>query len=81
MKSMKTTSAALGAYFVRFIKVKITQERYNNANKVICVGLRLLEENESCIIKLKAAIEDGMISGTLSISIRRSPCNTLSKAS
>lgn len=44
--------------------MKIRQGRSNNASEVICVGLRLLEENENYIIELKAAIEDGIISGT-----------------
>lgn len=60
---MKTTSVALGNYFEEFIKAKISQGRYNNASEVIRAGLRLLEENESRIMALKEAIEDGLDSG------------------
>lgn len=60
---MKTTSVALGNYFEEFIKAKISQGRYNNASEVIRAGLRLLEENESRIMALKEAIEDGLGSG------------------
>ena len=49
---MKTTSVALGVYFEDFIKAKIAQ-----------AGLRLLEENESRLTELKAAIREGIDSG------------------
>ena len=60
---MRTTSVALGDYFERFIKAKIAQGRYNNASEVIRAGLRLLEENESRLTELKAAIREGIDSG------------------
>ena len=60
---MKTTSVALGAYFDDFIKSKIAQGRYNNASEVVRAALRLLEENESRLIELKNAINEGVKSG------------------
>ncbi len=60
---MKTTSVALGSYFEDFIKVQISNGRYNNASEVIRAGLRLLEDNESRIIALKSAIDEGINSG------------------
>lgn len=60
---MKTTSVALGTYFENFIQSRIAQGRYNNASEVIRAGLRLLEENESRLLELKAAIEEGIGSG------------------
>ncbi len=60
---MKTTSVALGSYSEDFIKAKIAQGRYNNASEVIRAGLRLLEEDESRIVALKSAIDEGIGSG------------------
>ncbi len=60
---MKTTSVALGSYFEDFIKVQISLGRYNNASEVIRAGLRLLADDESRIVALKSAIEEGINSG------------------
>ena len=61
--NMKTTSVALGGYFEDFIKAQIAQGRYNNASEVIRAGLRLLEEDESQLMALKSAINEGLDSG------------------
>jgi len=60
---MKTTSVALGAYFENFIQSIIAQGRYNNASEVVRAGLRLLEEQESQVVALKNAIDEGIKSG------------------
>ena len=60
---MKTTSVALGPYFEDFIKAQISLGRYNNASEVIRAGLRLLADDESRIVALKSAIEEGINSG------------------
>ena len=62
-KKMKNTSVALGSYFDDFIKAQIAQGRYNNASEVIRAGLRLLEDNESRVLALKKAIQEGLDSG------------------
>lgn len=60
---MKTTSVALGAYFENFIQSTIAQRRYNTASEVVRAGLRLLEEQESQVVALKSAIDEGVKSG------------------
>lgn len=60
---MKTTSVALGSYFEDFIKAQISLGHYNNASEVIRAGLRLLADDESRIVALKSAIEEGINSG------------------
>ena len=60
---MKTTSVALGSYFEDFIKAQISSGRYNNASEVIRAGLRLLADDESRIVALTSAIEEGINSG------------------
>ena len=42
---------------------QISQGCYNNASEVIRAGLRLLENNESQVLALKKAIQEGLDSG------------------
>jgi antitoxin ParD1/3/4 len=60
----KNTSVALGDYFESFVENSISQGRYKNAGEVIRAGLRLLEEEENRMAVLKAAIKEGIDSGT-----------------
>jgi antitoxin ParD1/3/4 len=57
------TSVSLGNYFENFVENKIVEGRYKNASEVIRAGLRLLEEEESRIMVLKKAIQEGLESG------------------
>ena len=59
----RNTSVSLGNYFEDFVDNKISKGRYKNASEVIRAGLRLLEEEESKIIVLKKAIQEGIESG------------------
>ena len=59
----RNTSISLGNRFESFIEHSINDGRYNNASEVVRAGLRLLEEEESRIIALRKAINDGIKSG------------------
>ena len=59
----KNTSISLGEYFDAFVKNSVTKGRFKNASEVIRAGLRLLEEEESKVLALKHAIQDGIDSG------------------
>jgi antitoxin ParD1/3/4 len=59
----RNTSVSLGDYFENFVDISISEGRFNNASEVIRAGLRLLEEEESKIIALKIAINEGIESG------------------
>ena len=59
----RNTSISLGNHFEEFIGDKVSTGRFKNASEVIRAGLRLLEEEESKIVALKKAIEDGFESG------------------
>jgi antitoxin ParD1/3/4 len=56
----KNTSISLGNYFDQFISSQISVGRYKNVSEVIRAGLRLLENEESKIIALRNAIQEGM---------------------
>ena len=57
------TSVSLGDYFENFVDNRVSEGRFKNASEVIRAGLRLLEEEESKIIILKNAINEGIESG------------------
>ena len=63
IKMNKNTSISLGNYFDQFVQSRIKEGRFKNVSEVIRAGLRLLEEEESKIIALRGAIQDGIDSG------------------
>ena len=56
----KNTSISLGNYFDQFIQTQISAGRYKNVSEIIRAGLRLLENEESKVIALKHAIQEGL---------------------
>ncbi len=60
----RNTSVSLGDYFEDFVENSIAEGRYKNASEVIRAGLRLLEDEETKVLALKAAIKEGIESGT-----------------
>jgi antitoxin ParD1/3/4 len=59
----KNTSITLSDYFEEFVNKRIAEGRYKNVSEVIRAGLRLLEEEESKVIVLRRAIQEGIDSG------------------
>ncbi len=59
---MKNTSISLGNYFDQFVSSQVSAGRYNNVSEVIRAGLRLLENEESKVIALRHAIQEGLSS-------------------
>jgi len=59
----RNTSISLGDHFEDFVDNEVSTGRFKNASEVIRAGLRLLEDEESKIIALKKAIENGIESG------------------
>ncbi len=57
---MKNTSISLGNYFDQFVSSQVSAGRYKNVSEVIRAGLRLLENEESKVIALKNAIQQGI---------------------
>ncbi|UOB18350.1 type II toxin-antitoxin system ParD family antitoxin [Abyssalbus ytuae] len=59
----KNTSISLGNYFEQFVQSRISEGRYKNVSEVVRAGLRILEEEESRVLALKKAIQEGIESG------------------
>ena len=59
----KNTSVSIGDHFADFIDRQVKTGRYGSASDVIRAGLRLLEENETKIQALQAALAEGEQSG------------------
>lgn len=62
-KMGKNTSISLGDYFEDFVGSQVSAGRYKNVSEVIRAGLRLLENEESKVIALRQAIQEGIDSG------------------
>ena len=56
----KNTSISLGNYFDEFVQAQVSAGRYKNVSEVIRAGLRLLEDEESKMIALRNAIQQGL---------------------
>ena len=59
----KNTSISLGEHFTRFVDQQVEEGRFQSASEVVRAGLRLLEEHELQIERLRAAIIEGEESG------------------
>ncbi len=59
----KSTSVSLGEHFVEFIEEQLAGGRYGNASDVVRAGLRLLEDQETKLAALRAALIEGEESG------------------
>lgn len=59
----RNTSVSLGDHFASFIDEKVKEGRYGSASDVIRAGLRLLEEEEAKLSRLRAEIAKGEASG------------------
>ncbi len=59
----RNTSVSLGDHFTGFIDAKVKEGRYSSASDVVRAGLRLLEEEEAKLERLRAALIKGEESG------------------
>lgn len=55
----KNTSVILGAHYEAFIQRQIDRGRFGSASEAIRSGLRLLEQDELALERLRSAIDEG----------------------
>ena len=63
----RNTSISLGDHFNAFIEQQISHGRYGSASEVVRAGLRQLEDNETRLSALRAALADGENSGASTV--------------
>ena len=59
----KSTSVNLSDHFCRFIDEQVETGRYGSASEVVRDGLRLLEERQAQMERLRQALKEGAESG------------------
>jgi antitoxin ParD1/3/4 len=59
----KNTGFDIGDHFKSFIEAQVAQGRYGSPSEVVHAALRLLEEQETKLAALRAALIDGEMSG------------------
>ena len=59
----KNTSVSLGDHLTDFIETQVAAGRYGSASDVVRAGLRLLEDQETKLAALRAALVEGEESG------------------
>lgn len=59
----RNTSISLGDYYSAFLDQQVASGRYQSASEVIRTGLRLLEEREAQLARMRAALDQGEASG------------------
>jgi antitoxin ParD1/3/4 len=60
----KNTSISLRDRFTNFIDTRVGEGRYSSASDVVRAALRLLEEQETRLDALRAALVEGELSGS-----------------
>jgi antitoxin ParD1/3/4 len=55
----RNTSVTLGKHFDSFIEAKVKEGRYGSTSEAVRAGLRLLEEQEAKLERLKATLLSG----------------------
>ncbi|MFT4044960.1 MAG: type II toxin-antitoxin system ParD family antitoxin [Gordonia sp. (in: high G+C Gram-positive bacteria)] len=59
----RNTSVSLDDHFTDFLAREVTSGRYRSASEVVRAGLRLLEDHETRLAALRAALVEGEESG------------------
>jgi antitoxin ParD1/3/4 len=59
----RNTSVVLGDHFAEFVDKQVESGRFGSASDVIRAGLRLLEDRETRLTALRAALLEGEQSG------------------
>lgn len=59
----RTVTVTLGPHYERFIQANIAGGRFNNVSEVIRAALRRLEEDETRLMAIRAALLEGEESG------------------